>query len=216
MTSELSKTIADLRQDYTQAGLETGEPNPFQQFQLWFQQALDAQLLEPNAMTLATVTADHKPHARIVLLKGFDEHGFVFYTNLDSHKGQELAHNPHAALVFLWKDLERQVRITGQIEPVAAAEADQYYHSRPLASQLGAWASPQSAVIPDRQFLIDRMAQFTAQYQAKEIPRPANWGGLRVVPSEIEFWQGRPSRLHDRLRYQLQPADHWQIDRLAP
>lgn len=210
------QSIADLRQDYTQAGLEVGDPSPFCQFQLWFEQALAAQLLEPNAMTLATVTAEGKPHARIVLLKGFDDRGFAFYTNFDSQKGQELTQNPHAALVFLWKDLERQVRVTGKIEQVAAVEADQYYHSRPLGSQLGAWASPQSEVIPDRQFLVDRMAQFTAQYQNKEIPRPANWGGLRVVPSEIEFWQGRPSRLHDRLRYQLQPAGTWQIDRLAP
>ncbi len=210
------QSIADLRQDYTQAGLEVGDPSPFRQFQLWFEQALAAQLLEPNAMTLATVTAEGKPHARIVLLKGFDDRGFAFYTNFDSQKGQELTQNPHAALVFLWKDLERQVRVTGKIEQVAAVEADQYYHSRPLGSQLGAWASPQSEVIPDRQFLVDRMAQFTAQYQNKEIPRPANWGGFRVVPSEIEFWQGRPSRLHDRLRYQLQPAGTWQIDRLAP
>jgi pyridoxamine 5'-phosphate oxidase len=210
------QSIADLRLDYTQAGLETGDSNPFQQFQVWFQQALDAKLLEPNAMTLATVTAAGKPHARIVLLKGFDERGFAFYTNFQSQKGQELALNPHAALVFLWKDLERQVRVTGKIERVADAEADQYYHSRPLGSQLGAWASPQSEVIPNRQFLVDRLAQFTAQYQDKEIPRPANWGGLRVVPSEMEFWQGRSSRLHDRLRYQLQPAGNWQIDRLAP
>ncbi len=210
------QSIADLRLDYTQAGLETGDSNPFQQFQVWFQQALDAKLLEPNAMTLATVTATGQPHARIVLLKGFDERGFAFYTNFQSQKGQELALNPHAALVFLWKDLERQVRVTGKIERVADAEADQYYHSRPLGSQLGAWASPQSEVIPNRQFLVDRLAQFTAQYQDKEIPRPANWGGLRVVPSEIEFWQGRTSRLHDRLRYQLQPAGNWQIDRLAP
>ncbi len=210
------QSIANLRRDYTQAGLEIGDPSPFRQFQLWFEQALAAQLLEPNAMTLATVTAEGKPHARIVLLKGFDDRGFAFYTNFDSHKGQELTHNPHAALVFLWQDLERQVRVTGQIERVAEAEADQYYHSRPVGSQLGAWASPQSEVIPDRQFLVDRLAQFTAQYQNKEIPRPVNWGGLRVIPSEIEFWQGRPSRLHDRLRYQLQPTGTWQIDRLAP
>ncbi len=210
------QSIADLRQDYTQAGLEVGNPNPFHQFQLWFEQALAAQLLEPNAMTLATVTAEGKPHARIVLLKGFDDRGFAFYTNFDSQKGQELTQNPHAALVFLWKDLERQVRVTGKIERVADVEADQYYHSRPLGSQLGAWASPQSQVIPDRQFLVDRMAQFTEQYQNKKIPRPATWGGLRVVPSEIEFWQGRPSRLHDRLRYRWQPNGNWQIDRLAP
>jgi pyridoxamine 5'-phosphate oxidase len=216
MTPGINKTIADLRQDYTQAGLETGDPNPFQQFQSWFEQAVAANLREPNAMTLATVTATSQPHARIVLLKGFDDRGFAFYTNFDSQKGRELTLNPHAALVFLWQDLERQVRVSGKIERVANDEADRYYHSRPVGSQLGAWASPQSAVIPDRQFLVDRLAQFTAQYQAKEIPRPANWGGFRVIPSEIEFWQGRTSRLHDRLRYQLQPDGDWQIDRLAP
>lgn len=209
-------SIADLRKDYTQAGLEFGDPNPFHQFQLWFEQALNADLLEPNAMTLATVTPEGKPDARIVLLKGFDERGFAFFTNLQSQKGRELAQRPHAALVFLWKDLERQVRVTGAIERVPDEESDTYYQSRPLASQLGAWASPQSEVIPDRQFLEDRMTQFADRYQNKEIPRPAHWGGLRVVPSEIEFWQGRPSRLHDRLRYQLQPSGEWQIDRLAP
>jgi pyridoxamine 5'-phosphate oxidase len=209
-------SIADLRQDYTQAGLETGDPNPFRQFQLWFEQALSADLLEPNAMTLATVTPDGRPDARIVLLKGFDERGFAFFTNLQSQKGQEIAQRPYAALVFLWKDLERQVRVTGAIERLSDAESDTYFYSRPLASQLGAWASPQSAVIPDRQFLEKRMAEVTDRYQNKEIPRPENWGGLRVVPAEIEFWQGRPSRLHDRLRYQLQPSGEWQIDRLAP
>ncbi len=207
-------SIADLRKDYTQAGLEQGDPNPFQQFELWFNQALAADLLEPNAMTLATV-ADGKPNARIVLLKGFDPRGFVFYTNYRSQKGQELAANPYAALVFLWGDLERQVRVVGQVEKATALEADTYFQSRPLGSRLGAWASTQSEVIASREVLEARMAALELEYQGREIPRPDHWGGFRVVPNEIEFWQGRPSRLHDRLRYRLQEGE-WVIDRLAP
>jgi pyridoxamine 5'-phosphate oxidase len=209
--------IADLRKNYTQAGLlETDAvANPFQQFKLWFEQAVAANLLEPNAMTLATVTSEGKPSARIVLLKGFDEHGFVFYTNYSSQKGVELQHCPYAALVFLWGDLERQVRIEGKVELVSIEQATTYFHSRPASSQLGAWASEQSTVISDRSILETRLQQLEAEYQDREIPKPAHWGGFRVVPTEIEFWQGRPSRLHDRLRYQL-VAGTWKIDRLAP
>jgi pyridoxamine 5'-phosphate oxidase len=209
-------SIADLRKDYTQAGLEQGDPNPFKQFELWFDQALAADLLEPNAMTLATVTPKGKPDARIVLLKGFDERGFVFYTNFRSQKGQELAANPYAALVFLWGDLERQVRVVGRVEKATDLEADTYFQSRPLGSRLGAWASTQSEVIPSREFLEQRMAVLETDYQNRQIPRPDHWGGFRVVPTEIEFWQGRPSRLHDRLRYRLQENGIWIIDRLAP
>ncbi len=209
-------SIADLRKDYTQAGLEQGDLSPFRQFELWFDQALAADLLEPNAMTLATVTATGKPDARIVLLKGFDARGFVFYTNYRSQKGQELAVNPYAALVFLWGDLERQVRVVGRVEKATDLEADTYFQSRPLGSRLGAWASTQSEVIPDREVLEARMKALEAEYQGQEIPRPNHWGGFRVVPTEMEFWQGRPSRLHDRLRYQLQENGDWQIDRLAP
>jgi pyridoxamine 5'-phosphate oxidase len=209
-------SIADLRKDYTQAGLEQGDPSPFKQFELWFNQALAADLLEPNAMTLATVTAEGKPDARIVLLKGFDLRGFVFYTNYRSQKGQELAANPHAALVFLWGDLERQVRVVGRVEKATDLEADTYFQSRPLGSRLGAWASTQSEVIPSREFLEARMTALEKEYQGREIPRPDHWGGFRVVPTEMEFWQGRPSRLHDRLRYQLQDNGAWVIDRLAP
>jgi pyridoxamine 5'-phosphate oxidase len=209
-------SIADLRKDYTQAGLEQGDPSPFKQFELWFDQALAADLLEPNAMTLATVTADGKPDARIVLLKGFDLRGFVFYTNYRSQKGQELAANPHAALVFLWGDLERQVRVVGRVEKATDLEADTYFQSRPLGSRLGAWASTQSEVIPSREVLEARMVALEAEYQGREIPRPDHWGGFRVVPTEMEFWQGRPSRLHDRLRYRLQDNGDWVIDRLAP
>jgi pyridoxamine 5'-phosphate oxidase len=209
-------SIADLRKDYTQAGLEQGDPSPFKQFELWFNQALAADLLEPNAMTLATVTTEGKPDARIVLLKGFDTRGFVFYTNYRSQKGQELAANPHAALVFLWGDLERQVRVVGRVEKATDLEADTYFQSRPLGSRLGAWASTQSEVIPSREFLEARMVALEAEYQGREIPRPDHWGGFRVVPTEMEFWQGRPSRLHDRLHYRLQNNGAWVIDRLAP
>jgi pyridoxamine 5'-phosphate oxidase len=209
--------IADLRKNYTQAGLlETDVAgDPVQQFKLWFEQAVAANLLEPNAMTIATVTAEGKPSARIVLLKGFDEHGFVFYTNYNSQKGVELQQCPYAALVFLWGDLERQVRIEGKVELVAIEEATAYFHSRPASSQLGAWASDQSSVIGNRSILETRLQQLEAEYIEREIPKPAHWGGFRVVPTEIEFWQGRPSRLHDRLRYQLVDGV-WKIDRLAP
>ena len=209
--------IADLRKNYTQAGLLASDvlADPFEQFQLWFDQALAADILEPNAMTIATVTADGKPSARIVLLKAIDDRGFVFYTNYKSQKGVELQHCPYAALVFLWGDLERQVRIEGQIEFVSETEATTYFHSRPASSQLGAWASEQSTLIPDRSVLEQRLHQLETEYQDREIPKPPHWGGVRVIPQEIEFWQGRPSRLHDRIRYQL-VAGKWQIDRLAP
>lgn len=209
--------IADLRKNYTQAGLLESDivANPFEQFRLWFEQAVAADILEPNAMTVATVTSEGKPSARIVLLKDFDDRGFVFYTNYNSQKGVELRTSPHAALVFLWGDLERQVRIEGQIEFVSESEATGYFHSRPASSQLGAWASDQSTVIADRSILEQKLQQLTVEYQNRQIPKPPHWGGIRVVPQEIEFWQGRPSRLHDRLRYQL-VAGKWQVDRLAP
>ena len=209
--------IADLRKNYTQAGLLESEivANPFEQFKLWFEQAVAADILEPNAMTVATVTDQGKPSARIVLLKDFDDRGFVFYTNYNSQKGVELQKCPHAALVFLWGDLERQVRIEGKIEFVSESEATGYFHSRPASSQLGAWASEQSTVIADRSILEQKLQQLEAEYQDRQIPKPPHWGGVRVVPQEIEFWQGRPSRLHDRLRYQLVEGQ-WQIDRLAP
>ena len=209
--------IADLRKNYTQAGLLESEivANPFEQFKLWFEQAVAADILEPNAMTVATVTDEGKPSARIVLLKDFDDRGFVFYTNYNSQKGVELKKHPHAALVFLWHDLERQVRIEGKIELVAEAEATAYFHSRPVGSQLGAWASDQSQVITDRSVLENKLQQLEAEYLNQEIPKPPHWGGVRVIPHEIEFWQGRPSRLHDRLRYQLVDGN-WHIDRLSP
>jgi pyridoxamine 5'-phosphate oxidase len=209
--------VADLRRNYTQAGLlETDVvADPIAQFRLWFEQAVSANLLEPNAMTVATVTPEGKPSARIVLLKQFDERGFVFYTNYNSQKGVELQACPHAALVFLWGDLERQVRIEGKTELVSEAEATEYFHSRPASSQLGAWASAQSEIIPDRSVLETKLQALETEYSDRVIPKPPHWGGIRVVPTEIEFWQGRPSRLHDRLRYRL-VAGNWQIDRLAP
>ncbi|MDX2231791.1 MAG: pyridoxamine 5'-phosphate oxidase [Leptolyngbyaceae cyanobacterium bins.349] len=210
-------SIADLRLNYTQQQLLETEvhPDPIQQFQLWFEQALAADIVEPNAMTIATATKDGRPSARIVLLKGVDQQGFVFYTNYDSRKGQELLENPQASLVFWWGALERQVRIEGSVAKVPDAETVAYFQSRPVGSQLGAWASNQSQVIPNREVLEQRLEQLTQQYQDQEIPRPPHWGGFRVTPCAIEFWQGRPSRLHDRLLYRLQDGE-WAIARLSP
>ncbi len=211
-------SIADLRLNYTLSGLsETDiDSNPFEQFQLWFEQALNAQIREPNAMTLATATTEGKPSARIVLLKGFDQKGFVFYTNYNSLKGRQLIDNPYAALVFLWNDLERQVRIEGKVERLSPEESDIYYYSRPFGSQLGAWVSNQSEIIASREVLEKRLEEFSAKYQSETIKRPSHWGGFRVIPTEIEFWQGRPNRLHDRLRYCQNDRGDWTIDRLAP
>jgi pyridoxamine 5'-phosphate oxidase len=211
--------IRDLRRDYSRQMLleSSAEPDPFLQFQNWFTQALDAQVIEPNAMTLATITAEGKPAARIVLLKNFDARGFVFYSNFQSRKGQELAHTPAAALVFWWGELERQVRIEGAIDLVSEAEADAYFQSRPRGSQLGAWVSDQSQVIADRSVLENRLAQLDQDYVSVPIPRPSHWGGYRLVPTYFEFWQGRSNRLHDRLCYRhASSSDAWQIERLSP
>ncbi|HEY9804895.1 MAG TPA: pyridoxamine 5'-phosphate oxidase [Leptolyngbyaceae cyanobacterium] len=213
----MDKTIADLRKDYTLEGLSETEidPNPFIQFKKWFEQALAAQLPEPNAMTIATTTPDGTPSARMVLLKDFDERGFVFFTNYNSRKGQELAQNPQAAIVFWWAELERQVRILGSVEKVSESESDYYFESRPAKSRLGAWASNQSEIITSREVLEQRMQELQSKYENQEIPRPPHWGGLRVIPTEIEFWQGRSSRLHDRLLYTLDDGS-WKIQRLSP
>ncbi|WP_017319371.1 pyridoxamine 5'-phosphate oxidase [Mastigocladopsis repens] len=214
----MDKTIADLRKDYTLQGLSVSDvdPNPFIQFRQWFDQAIAAQLPEPNAMTLATATPDGKPSARMVLLKGFDERGFVFYTNYNSQKGQELAENPQASLVFWWAELERQVRISGRVEKVSENESDEYFYSRPLNSRLGAWASNQSEVIESREILEQRMQELQIKYQNEDVKRPRHWGGLRVIPTEIEFWQGRSNRLHDRLLYTRLNNGSWEIMRLSP
>ncbi|MEM6752684.1 MAG: pyridoxamine 5'-phosphate oxidase [Cyanobacteria bacterium P01_C01_bin.38] len=214
----MDKNIADLRQDYTLQGLSETEidSNPFAQFEEWFSQALNADILEPNAMTVATTTPEGKPSARMVLLKDFDARGFVFYTNYNSHKAQELAENPQAALVFWWAELQRQIRIYGRVEKISDSESDKYFYSRPFSSRLGAWASNQSEVIESREVLEQQLEELKQKYQDREIPRPPHWGGIRVIPAEIEFWQGRSSRLHDRLVYTRMEDNSWKIERLSP
>lgn len=210
------KSIADLRQDYSRAALEesSAHADPFAQFEQWFHEALMTKISEPNAMTLATVGLDGRPKARVVLVKGLHGGGFTFFTNYESNKGRELAVNPYAALQFHWVDLERQVRIEGKVHRLSAEESDEYYQSRPVNSRLGAWASPQSRVIQSRRELEEREAELRERY-GDNPPRPPHWGGYRLVPDGFEFWQGRPSRLHDRLRYTLQ-EQRWVMERLAP
>ncbi len=213
----MKPTLADMRQDYSARGLSEAEAgdDPLILFDLWLTQAIAAELVEPNAMTLATATTDGIPSARVVLLKALDAHGFTFFTNYDSRKGQEMAVNPHVALCFLWHQLERQVRVEGKVELVTTTESDEYYAKRPLGSRLGAWASSQSAVIADRAILEAAHAELMKKYPDGDPPRPPNWGGYRVLPEVIEFWQGRPSRLHDRICF-TRTATGWRRERLAP
>ena len=218
--SDLPHTIAQLRKSYGRAELnEASTPaNPLELFAQWLQEAINAQLPEPNAMTLATVSSAMRPSTRVVLIKGFDARGIVWYTNYQSRKAQELAATPFAALQFHWVELERVVRIEGRVEKVSAEESDAYFHSRPLDSRIGAWASPQSQVIAGRSVLVTNAAKYGAQFLLNP-PRPPHWGGYRLVPEQWEFWQGRKSRLHDRLRYRPEesaPADAWVRVRLAP
>ena len=210
--------MAELRREYTDAGLDDRDlnANPFKQFEKWFQEAIDAKLDLPDAMTLATATKDGIPSARTVLLRGRDERGFVFYTDYGSQKGRELAENPNAALVFYWRELDRQVRITGQVSKVSRENSNNYFHSRPVGSRLAALASRQSEVVPDREVLEERFMRLAEQYQDREIPLPSDWGGYRLFPNMIEFWSGRPNRLHDRLRYTRKPNDDWRIERISP
>jgi len=209
--------LSELRRDYTLAGLTEADAggDPFALFRIWFDQAVAAKLNEPNAMILATVSAGGKPSARAVLLKGLDERGFTFFTNYDSHKGRDIDANPAVAAVFLWDELERQIRIEGDCTRSTSEESDAYYGVRPLGSRLGAWASPQSAVIPGREFLEAEHAKLLARFPDGDPPRPENWGGYRIVPHTIERWQGRTSRLHDRIRFRLVDGV-WVKDRLAP
>jgi len=213
----LPHDVADLRKEYTRAGLAESDvaPDPVKQFRRWFDAALDAGLHEPNAMTVATATPEGRPSARVVLLKGFDGRGFVFYTNYEGRKGRELEENNRAALLFYWGELERQVRIEGTVSRVPKAESDAYYASRPRGSRLGAWASEQSRTVEGRGVLEDRIGDLEAEYEGREVPRPPFWGGYRVEPEVVEFWQGRENRLHDRIVYRREDGG-WKIERLQP
>jgi pyridoxamine 5'-phosphate oxidase len=211
-------SLADLRKDYSLSGLLEKDlaRDPFRQFDKWFQEAQAAKLIEPNAMTLATATRDGRPSARTVLLKGVDGRGFVFYTNYESRKGRDLAENPRASLLFPWFALERQITVEGTVTKVSREETAAYFHSRPRASQLGAWVSQQSAIITGRTVLEDAMKALEKKYAGAEVPVPPSWGGYRLTPETVEFWQGRRSRLHDRLRYRREATGDWTVERLAP
>jgi pyridoxamine 5'-phosphate oxidase len=211
-------SIADLRREYAGTPLleEAVHPDAIAQFRAWFEEALSAGVVEPNAMTLATATPDGRPSARMVLLKGLDERGFSFYTDYESRKGRELAANPHAALVFYWPELHRQVRVTGTVTRVPREESETYFRSRPLASRLSAWASRQSEVVPSREVLEARHREAEERFPDGDVPLPDRWGGFVLDPEVIEFWQGRPGRLHDRLLYTRLPDGGWRIERLSP
>ncbi len=213
----MHKNIADIRKEYQlQTLLETDVANdPFVQFSSWWTEALNSEIDEVNVMTLATASAAGIPSARTVLLKSVTGKGFVFFTNYNSQKGKELAENPHACLVFFWKELERQVRILGEVSKISEAESDEYFNSRPLGSRIGAWASPQSAIISSREVIEENIVRLEEQFK-DSINRPPHWGGYIVTPGIMEFWQGRPSRLHDRIQYSAAGEGGWKIDRLAP
>ena len=213
----MTKSLGDLRREYSHAALDTAtlDPDPIGQFRRWFADAERAELVEPNAMTLATADAAGRPSARVVLLKNIDERGLTFFTDYRSRKARELAANPRAALAFLWKELERQVRVVGSVETISRDESAAYFRSRPRGSRIGAWASVQSAVLADRADLERDVVRFDAQFPDDGIPLPPHWGGYRVVPDEFEFWQGRENRLHDRFRY-TRSDDNWRIERLSP
>ena len=212
------RAVADMRRTYKLSHLLESEvaAEPLAQFEKWFGEAVRAEVLEPNAMTLATAGADGRPSARTVLLKGYDARGFVFYTNYESRKGLELAANPQASLLFTWLPLERQIEIRGAVEPVSREETEAYFYKRPIDSQLGAWASRQSTVLASREDLERRIEALMLEHRGKTVPVPPHWGGYRVAPQSVEFWQGRPSRLHDRLRYSRQDGGSWKLERLSP
>jgi len=214
----MHNNIADIRRDYSHKSLSESDvdANAIRQFEKWWHEAVNSKIDEVNAMTLATASIDALPSARIVLLKEVNEKGFVFFSNYESYKAQQLAENPKACLVFFWKELERQVRITGLIEKISSKQSDDYFQSRPESSRIGAWASPQSRVIEDRQWLDEKFNELVNKMEGTAIPRPPHWGGYIVKPVVIEFWQGRPSRLHDRIQYSLDENGEWKIERLAP
>ncbi|RYY61592.1 MAG: pyridoxamine 5'-phosphate oxidase [Chitinophagaceae bacterium] len=214
----MQNDIAGIRKTYSSSSLSESDmaPDPITQFGKWWNQARESDLLEVNAMTLATASSDGLPSARIVLLKGFTPEGFVFYSNYESYKGKQLEENPKACLVFFWKELERQVRITGIVQKTTQADSEEYFHSRPKGSQAGAAVSPQSRVIESREWLEQEYKTFEKTHENGDIEKPAHWGGYRVVPVVVEFWQGRPSRLHDRLQYSLDESGNWVLERLAP
>lgn len=209
--------LSDIRKEYTIKSLDFNDVSfdPFHQFKVWLDEAIDSEVPEVNAMCLSTLGLNGFPNARIVLLKEMD-HGFVFFTNYESEKGQEIQANPKASLTFFWPELERQVRIMGQIEKISGTESDTYFNSRPIGSQIGAWTSPQSKTIANREELDARLEQMEKRFKTEPITRPVNWGGYRLIPIRIEFWQGRPSRLHDRICYKKQTDKNWEITRLAP
>ena len=211
-------SVAEIRKEYSLRTLseENVSKNPFQQFEVWWNEAVESDIGEVNAMTLATSSSDGIPSARIVLLKGFDERGFVFFTNYHSYKGMQLDENPRACLVFFWKELERQIRITGLTGKTEASESDEYFETRPEGSRIGAWASPQSEVIANRDWLTQNETKIKQKFSAQPITRPPHWGGYRVQPVSFEFWQGRSNRLHDRIQYTLLEQGEWKIERLAP
>ena len=213
----MPSAISDLRKEYALNGLDKADvlPNPIAQFRVWFEAALGAGVPEPNAMHVSTVTADGRPDGRIVLIKDVSDAGFVFYTNYESRKGRQLTERPFAALTFFYPELERQIRIEGRVEKVSAHESDVYFNSRPRGSQIGAWVSQQSSLVESRDVLENRQRELEAQFDNQPVARPPHWGGFRVVPDMLEFWQGRPSRLHDRIRYR-QEAENWIIERLSP
>lgn len=210
-------SIAAIRKDYQLKSLAEAEvaKSPFDQFGVWWEEAVQSAIEEVNAMALSTVSHEGRPSSRIVLLKGYNEEGFVFFTNYNSDKGKQIEQNQHVSLLFFWKELERQVRIEGLAAKVSGEESDAYFHSRPLGSRLGAWASPQSQKIEDRTVLNQELEKYTGQFKDQNVPRPPHWGGYRVKPVSIEFWQGRSSRLHDRILYELENGE-WRISRLAP
>lgn len=212
-------SLRDRRVQYETAGLERHDlcENPIEQWHRWYADAVEAGVVEPNAMTVATSGLDGIPDARVVLVRDVDGRGMVFYTNYESDKSHQIERHPAAAAVFAWLDLHRQIRVRGVVEKISDIESDEYFDSRPRESQIGAWASPQSQVIPDREFLEQRVAQFNERFENESVPRPPTWGGWRLLPAQFEFWQGRPSRLHDRFRYTLvENATNWKIERLAP